>query len=265
MKPMLKFCAISAFLWATSASGKDALSDLKTSGYGVSVTREVNVHDYAGLDQLKNRDRATVRVLVTTETLSPDAETYAIAEALYDGLKTRYPRAEFRVGGNADNEVFAKSVHEGFDYVGVVGTNTLSKDYKYDETIYGSTSDGVKCTPSSFDKSVSCKETGSTPVPVGSRASTRSIYTDIFFITFAAATELRPAWEGGTYKPKVSIDKRMSHMFVVMRYGDSEASFCENSSSAQALLARLVATDVTLSRPNKIEFHAKPKKLGCAD
>lgn len=253
----------SALFLAMTASvmADDGLRSLASKGYGVSVTREKSIKDYAAMERFKSQPTESIRILVTTEDLSPIAEDYQIAKAFHSALIKQYPKAEFKVGGKVDNREFAAAIKQQYDYLVLIGTNSETTDYQGTETTYGTKSDEVKCTGSMSDGSVTCKEQGAAVVPIGTRPTTRSIYTDLFYVRFAEAAQVTPAWTTPDYKPQITVNDQLTHTYVRIKYGDSQ--YCANSLAAQALLARFTANEVQLSEPDKVSFNATPKKLKC--
>jgi hypothetical protein len=237
--------------------------DLDQEEYGVHITMELNVIDYAAVNSLSNTDPTTLRVLITTESLSPDANLYGIAEALAEGIKRKYKMAEFRVFGRVNNVELAKSIRTNYDLVFVVGSNAASRDYDYDETVYGSRTSGVRCSKSSFNDSVECRESGSESMPIGTRKSQRTIFTDTFFVNYG--DKACASWNADFTIPGLTVCSPIGHMAVTMRYGQSDASWCANSDSAQATLARMTGDNVVSSRPERISVTTSPDEIGCEE
>lgn len=264
MKSLIKTCLLATLLASVSAMANDPFLELDKAKRGVSVTRERSVMDYAAINALKSQDPHGLRMLVTTGSLTPDAETYAIAESFFEGLKQSYPLTEFKVYGRTDNRELAKMVRENYDYAFIVEINQTSNDYDRDETIYGSRSSGVNCTRSAFNSDVSCRETGAQRVPIGTRKGQSTIFTDIIFANYGEAHQVSASWSDTNFNnPGLSISLPIGHVAVVIKYGQSDASWCQDELGAQAALAQLTGSTVVSTRPDKISFNVDPEDIGC--
>ncbi len=243
----------------------DPFLELDKAKYGVSVTRERSVMDYAAVNTLNSQESRGLRILVTTESLTPDADMYAIAESFSDGLKQSYPLTEFKVFGRTNNEDLAKMIRENYDYAFMIGTNQMARDYERDETVYGSRSSGVNCSRSAFNGDVNCRETGTQSVPIGTRKSQNTIFTDIFFANYGTARQVSASWSGDSFTPGLAISSAIGHLAVVIRYGQSDASWCQNEARAQTTLARMAGSTVVSAKPDKVSFNVDPDDIGCND
>ena len=250
---------------AGDAAASDPFLGLKKREFGVRVSRVRNVKDYAAINILQSETKPNLRVLVTTESLTPDAGAYGVAEAFSEGLKQTFASTEFKVFGNVDNQELAERIRANFDYVFVIGTNESSSDYEYEDTVYGSRTSSVQCTPSMINDGVECRETGTKRMPIGTRKSTRTIYSDIFFVNYGSARNVSASWRAQGFTPQLSMSSPIGHMAVTIINGSTEASYCENTASAQVKLARMAGATAITSRPDEISFDVKPKDIGCKD
>ncbi|QDA56449.1 hypothetical protein FHQ07_03545 [Thermomonas aquatica] len=251
-----------ALVTSPNATATDPFLSIKKREFGVLVTRTRNVKDYAGVNALQNAPSADLRVLVTTEQLAPDATEYGVAEGFFEGLKQEYAQAEFKVFGKVDNSDLAKHIRENYDYVFLIGTNQWSRDYERDETVYGSRTSDVKCTKSLLGDGVDCKETGARRIPVGTRTTSGTVGTDLFFVNYARAQQVVAAFQGENYTPKISISNAVGHISVAMI---SSLGECENTNNALATLARMAGTTAISSRPDETKLTARPKDIGCKE
>ena len=267
MHTLVKCCLLGAVFFTAKAMASDPFLEFDSEKYGVLVTRERNVKDYEGVNVLKGEDPSKLRVLVTTGSLVPDANTYAVAEALFDGLKQTYTMAEFRVFGRGakDNESLANEIRANFDYVFIVGNNHSHDDYEQDETIYGSRASSVRCSTSVINDGVDCRETQSQSVPIGTQKGQGTIFNDIFFVNYGTGRQVSASWDTNFTNPGLAVSSPIGHMDVSMIYGLSAASFCENTAGAQAALARMAGANIVSSRPDRVSFKADPDDIGCGN
>lgn len=263
MKVISVICVLGAALLTSDVLAGDLFKKLNREKYGVAVRRSLNVHDYAGVSELLGKDPKTLRVLVTTEALTPDGDLYGIAEALSEGLKQTFKAADFKVFGRVNNSDLAKRIEANYDVVFIVGTNALSRNYEYDETVYGSRTSDVRCSKSPFTSDIDCRETGRSRAPVGTRSSERTIFTDIFFVNYGA--KACAAWDAEVVVPQLAVCSPIGHMAVTMIYGQTDASWCGNNAKAQAKLARLTGGAIVSTRPEQYRITVDPDDIGCND
>lgn len=266
MKTILLFLlSCSTLAIAKDAMAGDQFLELKKREFGVGVSRERDIKDYAEINKLQNETKSNLRVLVTTEYMTPNASAYSAAEAFHEGLKQTFPLAEFKAFGNVDNREQAAQIRANYDYVFLIGTNESSNDYEHEETVYGSRTSSVQCTPSLTGNGTECRETGSKRIPIGSRTSTITIHRDIFFVNYGSARNIAPSWNAENMTPGLDMGSPIGHMTVQIINGTTEASYCQNTASAQVQLARMAGATVITSRPDRISLNVRPNDIGCKD
>lgn len=263
MKLLLKICCAMATLVTLNALAADPFLELDRVKYGVSVTRERSVMDYAATSELGNQDSRLLRILVTTQNLTPDAETYAIAASFSEGLKQSYPLVQFKIFGRVDNQELAKMIREEYDYAFIIRNIHRSSDYERDETVYGSRSSGVNCSRSVLNGDVNCRETGSQSVPIGTRQVQSTIFTDKFFADYGSARQVGATWLGDSFIPALTVVSAIGRVGVTIRYAQSDTFWCDDEVKAQTLLAQLAGMTAISSRPDKVSFNVDPDDIGC--
>lgn len=267
--------AISLLLLSGTAEARkkkvveDPLIELDKEDYGVSLTRRRALYDYQAAEILKNAGPAVTRILVTTGDSMPDGQLYPVAEAISESLKARFPLTEFHVIGRTDLDEFVQMIRENYDYMFVVGTNFESRKYDSQQTVYSSRSTGVRCTPATYGGGVNCNESSSASVPIGSRPVKRSIFTDIFYVTYGSAKDATKAFstdvETQMSKWVVSNSREIGNTSISLRYGTSDASWCESTVGAQTSLARMSGWNLVSTRPDEFSITVAPDEIGCED
>lgn len=248
---------------------EDPLIELDKEDYGVSLTRSRALYDYQAAEILKNADPSMTRILVTTTDMMPDGRLYSVAEAISESLKAKFPLTEFRVIGRTDLDEFVQMIRENYDYMFVVGTNFESDQYDSEQTVYSSRSTGVRCTPAIFGGGVNCNESSSASVPIGTRPVKRSIATDIFYVHYGSAKDATKAFstvvKTQISKWGVSNSRDIGNTSISLRYGTSDASWCESTVGAQTFLARMVGGNLVSTKPDEFSITVAPDEIGCED
>lgn len=276
MKEFASVCALAISLLLVSGPSEarkkvveDPLIELDEEDYGVNLTRSRTLYDYQAAQKLKDADPALTRILVTTIDKMPDGQIYPVVEAISESLKAKFPLTEFRVIGRADLDEFVQIIRENYDYMFVVGTNSESRKYESEQTVYSSRSTGVRCTPAIYGGGVNCNESSSASVPVGSRNVKRSIFTDIFYVTYGPAKDATKAYstdvETKVSKWVVSNSRDIGNTSVSLVYGTSDASWCESTVGAQTSLARMVGGNLVSTKPDEFSITVAPDEIGCED
>lgn len=248
---------------AREASNQDAMSEMDESEFGVSVTRKRNIAHYDQAQRLVTADPATTRILVTTEEAAPDPRTFAVAEAIHVALRTRYPMAEFKVAGLGRTSLLKDEATERFDYAFVVSTNSNSRDYESERTVYESRSTGVRCKQSLTPGAIDCDERGSESVPVGTRKQSRSIYTERFIVEYGPAANTTVLYSGNDYRPVMGVTDRIGWTVVSMVSGTTDSSWCDKDGEALTFIAGLAGTSIVSSRPDEMSLTLDPDSIGC--
>lgn len=277
MKEFAGVCALAASLLLLSGVSEarkekvveDPLIELDEEDDGVSLTRRRALYDYQAAQKLKDADPRLTRILVTTSDRMPDGKVYPVAEAISESLKAKFPLTEFRVIGQTDLDEFVQMIRENYDYMFVIGTNFGSRNYDSEQTIYSSRSTGVRCTPAIYGGGVSCNESSSASVPIGSRPVKRSIFTDIFYVTYGPAKDATKVFstdvETQVSKWEVSNSREIGNTSVSLIYGTTDASWCESTVGAQTSLARMVGGNLVSARPDEFSITVAPDEIGCED
>ncbi|NYZ63176.1 hypothetical protein [Luteimonas deserti] len=241
----------------------DALASMEESEFGASITRRRNIAHYDQAQILASSDPAVMRMLVTTRESSPDPRTYAIAEAIHIAMQRKYPLAQFRVAGHGRVEPLIDSIREQFDYVFVVDSNSDSRSYESDRTIYGTRPTGVRCKPSYVPGAIDCDDRGSESIPVGTTRTTRSIYTERFLVDYGPAERAKLMLDGDSHQEIVSVSDRTGWTMVQMITGTTDATWCDKDGNALATLASLVGAHLTSPRPDELNITIDPDSIGC--
>lgn len=277
MKKLAAICTLAVSLLlicGTSDARKrvveDPILELDEEDYGVHLTRDRTVYDYQAADVLKNADPASTRILVTTGSLTPSGDIYPIAEAISETLKSKFPLTDFKVVGRADLDGFLKMVHENYDYIFVVGTNFDSHKYNSERTVYSQRSTGVRCIPTAYNGGVNCTESSTASVPIGTRSVERSVYSDIFYVTYGVAKEATKGFSTETEEIKdghwvVSIFSSIGNTSINLIYSTADDDFCKSTVGAQTYLARLIGGNVVSTKPDKFSRTVAPSDIGCED
>lgn len=264
MKPFQYLLFVVSALWSLPAIASDPLLDIKSSKHGVSVTRTRSVFDYSAIRELESGATRDARIIVTTSNLSPGAAEYSVAEAFASGLKTRFPSTEFHAFGRVDNVELARVIRDNFDYAFVVGINEISKNYEEEITTYGSRTSAIGCSRPEPYGDLSCRETGTSAAPIGTRTMKGTIFTSIIFSNFGRARQVAATWADTSYTiPGLTILDPVGHVATTIRYGTSDASWCEDEIASLSLIAKMTGATAISKRPDKASITVPPSKIGC--
>ena len=258
------------FFIAGVAHGKDSgdrILGFKKRDDGVILTRRRSVSDYQGARHFLDSSHNSVRILVTTREGSPDGQLYSIAEAVSGSLKETFPNTSFRVLGRGDLDQFVNEISSGYDYIFLVGVNSLASKYDSEKTIYSSRSTGFRCSSGFLEGDVDCKESSSSYAPIGSRSVKRSIFTDIFYVTYGFASDAIKSYsenvQNGTRGWQVSLSEPIGNTSFEMIYGSDESSWCENVMNAQVSISAITGINLVSAKPDIFSVRVAPKKIGC--
>ena len=252
-----------------SKAGTDPLLELDKEDYGVSLVRNRTLYDYSSAQDLKNADPSSTRIFVTTRDRMPDGTAYPIAEAVSKALKATFPLTEFRVAGRTNMDEFVQSVREHYDYVFVIGTYSKSRDYDSEQTTYSSRSTGVRCKPDLYGDGVSCNESSSISIPTGSRTVKGTIFTDLFNAEYGPAESFNKALSTDVETKAsnwiFSNSSAIGNTSITLRYGTSDASWCDNIVAAQTRIAGMTGVNLVSVRPDEFSIDVEPDEIGCED
>lgn len=243
------------YLSATlSAHASDKLLDLESRKGDVTVMYERKITSFDELQRLRSSDLSSLDIVVYPATDSPSAAEYEVAKAYADALKETFPRARFTT---------SSSSQIGADYFVAVQAFSGREVSEGTKTVYGSRSTAVTCSDN-FGNSVTCRETGSVAVPVGTRSvQLVDRYVDVV-ITFARAIF------HGSDNPRIGSDgSRIVWEAAGVAKDDFtiayDAGACDNDAAASATLAAILGSDSLADRPRKFKFNSKSKTLRCND
>ena len=199
----------------------------------------------------------------------PDGTAYPIAEAVSKALKATFPLTEFRVAGRTNMDEFVQSVREHYDYVFVIGTYSKSRDYDSEQTTYSSRSTGVRCKPDLYGDGVSCNESSSISIPTGSRTVKGTIFTDLFNAEYGPAESFNEALSTDVETKAsnwiFSNSSAIGNTSITLRYGTSDASWCDNIVAAQTRIAGMTGVNLVSVRPDEFSIDVEPDEIGCED
>lgn len=248
---------------------EDPILELDEEEFGVRLTRGRVVYDFQEAQELMNADPASTRILITTQEKTPDGKIYPIAEAIFEAWKSKFPLTELRFVGRSDLPDFVRMTRESFDYLFVIGTNYDSRDYDSEQTVYSSRSTGVRCRSSMFGGGVDCSESSTSRSPIGSRSVKRTIYSDIFYVTYGSAEQATIAYsldeDNQITSTKVSNGNAIGNTHIRLGYGTTDATWCDSTVGAQTHLARMLGLNVVAVRPDEYTVTVAPDEIGCGD
>lgn len=250
MKPFAFLAIVIAFVSSGTAAAGDAVRRLESRSGDISVMYDRKVLNFGEMNKFKSEVAESLDIVVLTSE-APSQTEYEVAMAYAESLKSLFPRARFSTDQGDRYRA---------DYYFFVSEESGGGTAEQSSTVYGSRTSSVNC--SNSYGSVTCSETGSILVPVGTKTeNVRTRYVDIYI-------SLSRSQLYGTDNPKITSDGRkvawesvpVSEDFFTVAFAAGE---CKNDTAAAATVAKAVATEATTDRPDKVRIQVKDKTLNC--
>lgn len=252
MKRKLILLALLVTLAPLLSSANDNLLELKSRRGDTSLMYDRAIWDFTEFNRLASLDPATISVVIHPASDIPTAVEYEAANAYASSLKTIFPNASFTTDrGAAVGADYFVSIEDGSGY----------SESEATRTVYGSRSTAVTC-GSGVTGSITCRESGSTAVPVGSRSVK---ITDRYVeVNITLSRSIYHGFEN----PKLGPDGRKITWETPPVFQDSFTLYfdggCENEAAAAALVAETLGSDILSEQaPKKVRFLSNSSSLNC--